>query len=94
MLGYTVLQGLLSSTKCQPTWQRMEKIFEGSKEKILQQFGHLFDVQGAEEQRRSPELPQRWQSHVCVCMADTVVDKGGFKRLKDYSVDLGQAHPQ
>ena len=57
-LGYSFVNGVLSDTECEPTCTKMEKIFEGDKEKIIKQLDHILNVQGVEVQRKFVEQPQ------------------------------------
>ena len=45
-----------------PTWAKVENVFEEGNDKVVRSFEHVFNVESAEAQRRTPERPQRWQS--------------------------------
>ena len=54
-----MVKGLMSEGEYDPTWAIIEKIFEGGNEKVVRSFYCIFNVESAEAQRRTPELPYR-----------------------------------
>ena len=59
-LEYTVVKDLLSGGGG-ATWAKVEKNFEGGNDKVVRSFDHIFNVESAEAQRRTPEPLQRLQ---------------------------------
>ena len=60
-LGYTVHGDIVLAEDCKTTWGRVEKIWGGG-DQVPQHFDPVFNVKLVEEQRKGPNLPQRYQS--------------------------------
>ena len=78
-LGYTVVKALLSGGGgVWPNMGQSRKNFVGGNDKVLRSFDHIFNVEFAEALRRTPELPQRWQSK---CRNSTALTWGFLRKV-------------
>ena len=60
-LGYIVHRNILVAEDCKTTWGKVEKIWCAGNQ-VTQHFDPVFNVKPVEEQRKDPNLPQRYQS--------------------------------
>ena len=57
-LGCTVAKRFLLEGDWGPMWAEVQ--FEVGSHKLVRSFNNIFNVESAEAQRRTPQMPQRW----------------------------------